>query len=62
MKKILIVGFPHCGTTILRSIIGKCSNVTEQFYEEYDHLNNNCICNTEFYIMKTPFTEKKVFF
>ena len=61
MKKILIVGFPHCGTTILRSILGKCSNVTEQFYEEYDPLNNNCLSNTDFYLIKIPFTEKEYF-
>ena len=35
MKKILIIGFPHCGTTILRCILGKCTNVKEQFYEEF---------------------------
>ena len=27
MKKIIIIGFPHCGTTVLRSIIGNCKNV-----------------------------------
>lgn len=61
MKKILIIGFPHCGTTILRSIMGRCSNVTEQFKEEYDALNNNCVSDKEFYIMKIPFATEKHF-
>jgi hypothetical protein len=61
MKKIIILGFPHCGTTILRSIFGKCCNVTEQYYEEYNILNNNYICDTEFYLIKNPFAEKEYF-
>lgn len=60
-KKIIIIGFPHSGTTILRTILGKCSNVTEQFYEEYDALNNKCVSNTEFYLMKSPFAKKEYF-
>jgi hypothetical protein len=33
MKKIIIFGFPHCGTTILRSIIGHIDNVYEHPFE-----------------------------
>ncbi|MEY4331762.1 MAG: Sulfotransferase domain [Bacteroidota bacterium] len=32
-KKILITGFPHTGTSILKSKIGECSNVWEFPYE-----------------------------
>lgn len=51
MKKILICRFPHCGTSILRCILGKCSNVEEQFKEEYHPLLNNNIVDKEFYLM-----------
>jgi len=27
MKTILVTGFPHCGTSILRAKIGECDNV-----------------------------------
>ena len=29
MKLILVVGFPHCGTTVLRSKLGTCENVMD---------------------------------
>lgn len=32
-KKILITGFPHCGTSILKTKLGECSNVYEQTNE-----------------------------
>ena len=59
MKKILIVGFPHSGTSILRHILGKSSNVKEQFTEEYHPLLNNYICDKDFYLMKIPFFRKE---
>ena len=31
--KIIIIGFPHCGTTILRCKIGEAENVHEIMYE-----------------------------
>ena len=34
-KKILICGYSHCGTTILKSIIGHIEEVEEQ-----DHMGN----------------------
>jgi len=61
MKKILICGFPHCGTSILRCILGKCSNIEEQFIEEYHPLLNNNIVDKEFYLMKIPFCRKEFF-
>ena len=33
MRKILIFGFPHCGTSIVKSIIGHIKNV-EEIYQE----------------------------
>ena len=32
-QKILICGFPHCGTSILKSIIGHIEDV-EEFFDE----------------------------
>jgi len=58
MKKILICGFPHCGTTILRAIIGHIDDV-DQIIDETDHIN---ITSTKKYVLcKFPFT-RKVFF
>lgn len=33
MNKIIIFGFPHCGTSILKSIIGHCEEVKEIYHE-----------------------------
>lgn len=35
MKKVLIFGFPHCGTTILKSIISHIDGVHELINEKY---------------------------
>lgn len=29
MRKVLITGFPHCGTSIVKSKLGECSNAYE---------------------------------
>ena len=34
MKTILVTGFPHCGTSILRAKIGECTNVYEDIKED----------------------------
>jgi len=34
MKRIMVTGFPHCGTTILRAKIGECRNVYEDVRED----------------------------
>jgi hypothetical protein len=57
----MIIGFPHCGTSILRCIIGRCSNIEEQYEEEYAHLLNNKYTNKEFYLTKIPFAKKEFF-
>jgi hypothetical protein len=55
-KKILITGYPHTGTTILKSKFGECKNVYEVIDEVFE-LNqsylNNCD-NKEFVLIKTP--------
>lgn len=52
VKKIIISGFPHCGTTILKSIIGHIDEVHE-IYEETDKINLNN-CNKKFIVCKYP--------
>ena len=55
-KKILITGYPHTGTSILKSKIGECKNVYEVVDETYE-INNNHIMNSndkEFILIKTP--------
>ena len=34
MQKIIVIGFPHTGTTILKSIIGHIDEVEEIIHEE----------------------------
>ena len=55
-KKIIIFGFPHCGTTILRSIISHIDNV----YEIIDEVstiddNNKDYINYNFVLCKYPY-------
>ena len=40
MNKIIIFGFPHCGTTILKSIIGHIDEVQEINSLEDEEKNN----------------------
>jgi hypothetical protein len=58
-KNILICGFPHCGTTILKSIIGHCQNVKE-IYNETETIQN-IKTEKEFILCKYPFTRTKYF-
>ena len=58
-NKILICGFPHCGTTILKSIIGHSDNVKE-VYNEIDNINN-IKTDLDFILCKYPFTRAKYF-
>ena len=58
MNKIIIFGFPHCGTTILKSIIGHIDEVQEiipecSFIEEK--------ITKKFAVCKTPFTRGHFF-
>ena len=57
MQKIIIIGFPHCGTTILRSIIGHIDSVKEivketQIIRKQDMLNIKD--NIKFILCKFP--------
>ena len=55
-KKILITGFPHTGTSILKSKLGECANVYEWAYEA-PIVNPNMINasgDAEFVLIKYP--------
>jgi len=61
MNKILICGFPHCGTTILKSIIGHIDDV-EEIVDETDKIDKTIDVEEGKYILcKYPFTLKKFF-
>jgi hypothetical protein len=53
MSKIIIFGFPHCGTTILKSIIGHIEDV-EEIIDETKQINK--MTNKKFILCKNPFT------
>ena len=55
-KKILITGYPHTGTTILKSKFGECSNLYE-CVNECDYIHNRIINDSgdkEFILIKSP--------
>ena len=53
-KKILITGFPHTGTSILKSKMGECSNVYEYPYESPIITNDYLLGDEEFALVKYP--------
>ena len=54
-KKILITGFPHCGTTVLRALVGNCKNVYDQDREFSEPQNYRPDMPFDFYVWKHPF-------
>ena len=60
-KPILICGFPHCGTSILKSIIGHIEDVDEIIretdYISVDKLNNS---KHKYVLGKTPYFKDKI--
>lgn len=57
-QKILIHGFPHCGTSILKSIIGHIEEV-EEIFNETNIINQPS--NKKFILCKWPFTQDNFF-
>ena len=57
MKKIIIFGFPHCGTTILRAIIGHIDDVEEVLSEQNFLTEEDLIekTNKKYKLCKFPF-------
>ena len=65
MKKILIFGFSHCGTTILRTIIGHIDEIYE-IPKETDVISNNDIniatkLKKNYVLCKSPQAKEKFF-
>ena len=54
VKQILVTGFPHCGTTVLRAKIGECRNTKEQSKEFNDVTEFHPNMPYDFYVWKTP--------
>lgn len=52
-KKIIVFGFPHCGTTILKSIIGHIDDVDEIIDEKF---NANKESSKKYILCKYPHT------
>jgi hypothetical protein len=61
-KPILICGFPHSGTSILKSIIGHIDDVDE-IIRETDCISSKILENTKhkFVLAKTPYLKDKIF-
>ena len=57
VKKILVTGFPHSGTTILRAKIGECKNTYDCNYECVDPPNFYPAMPYDFYVWKHPFLD-----
>ena len=57
-QKILIFGFPHCGTSILKSIIGHIEDV-EEIYNEIQVITKKS--DKKFILGKCPYTYDKFF-
>lgn len=55
-KKILITGFPHTGTSILKSKLGECHNLyeVEREYFSISHNDINQSGDKEFVLVKSP--------
>ena len=58
LQKILICGFPHSGTSILKSIFGHIEEV-EEIQGECESINTTS--NKKFILCKSPFTHRKFF-
>jgi len=58
INRILICGFPHCGTTIFKSIIGHIDEV-EEIINETMVIDKES--NKKFILCKWPYTHKTFF-
>lgn len=58
---IIILGFPHCGTSILKSIIGHCESVKEILYETDKITKDDRNNEYKHHLCKTPYSNEKYF-
>ena len=58
-QKILVTGFPHSGTTILRAKIGECKSVYDEPKEFGDPPNYSPALPYKWYVWKHPFLHRE---
>ena len=58
-KEILITGFPHCGTTVLRAKLGECKNTYEEQKEFAEPAHYHPNMEYDFYVWKHPFIHEE---
>ena len=65
MQKVIIFGFPHCGTTILQSIISHIEDVANIIPECHSYINESMVDEKErtkkFILAKCPYTSNEYF-
>lgn len=61
MVHFLVHGFPHCGTTIVRAILGNCPNIYEYPYESESVEDIQCFAKGRPVLIKCPFTKPAFF-
>lgn len=54
-QRILVTGFPHCGTTIVRAKIGDCKDVYDSVGEFAEPANYSDSIKNKWYVWKCPF-------
>jgi hypothetical protein len=54
-QRILVTGFPHCGTTILRAKIGDCKDVYDSVGEFAEPQNYSTNIPNKWFVWKCPF-------
>ncbi len=55
LRKIIVFGHPHCGTTILRSIIGHCPNAKDVPQEKVSIRDDQLSEHHRFTVIKFPY-------
>ena len=60
VKKILVTGFAHCGTTILRAKIGECKNTFSSINESIDPCDFDANMPYDFFVWKNPFLDTEL--
>jgi hypothetical protein len=58
-KEILVTGFPHCGTTVLKAKIGECKNTYDEQKEFAEPAHYHPKMGYDFYVWKHPFLHEE---
>lgn len=60
VKKILVTGFPHCGTTVLRAKLSECKNTADSHRESPTPPTFHPDMPFDFYVWKNPFLPTEI--